>query len=257
MSLKNLLITFAISGILLTGLFGSRNSFAAEDVISDEAPQKWTGSIFMGYNNTSGNTKKATGSLTAEAVKKFQTSQLTFKGNFLYSETNNKMDGQKWDALGKYSQDFGSDLRLFRFVQLFIDHDYFADIDHRITPSAGLGYHIAREEDWIWDVDGGLAYRITKHRIATDEDDNVLTALLHTFLKKKVLDNAFLSEDLTVYPGLETNSAITLRSESAFTNPISTNLDLELKYIIDFNSQPAADKKSTDKQLVAGVKYKF
>ncbi len=217
----------------------------------------WTGDVFFGYNKTSGNTDKGAGSLTAQAVKKFETSEFSLKGNASYSESNDKMDGQKWDGLAKYLYDFGKDRQWFQVYQLFIDHDYFSDIDYRITPSAGIGYYIARTEDWTWDVDTGLGYRITRHRVNTAADDEVVTAILHTFMKKKVLNNAFLSEDLTVYPGLEADSGVLVRSETALTNPLSEDLDLQVKYVVDYNSDPAADKKKTDKQVIVGIKYKF
>jgi len=241
-----------MAGMILCG-FGS----AARPAWAGDLLEGWTGDIFVGYNKTSGNTEKASGSLTAQAVKEFEKSQFTLKSNIFYSESDKKMDGQKWDALAKYSYDFGAEDRWFNLYQVLVDHDYFADIDYRVTPSGGVGYHLYRTEDWTWDADVGLGYRITRHRINEAADDEVLTALVHTFMKKKVLENAFVSEDLTVYPGLEADAGVLLRSESIFTNPLSENLNLELKYIVDYNSEPAADKKKTDTQFVAGIKYTF
>jgi putative salt-induced outer membrane protein len=226
-------------------------------VQAEELWKGWTGSIFAGYNETSGNTDKGSASVAAEAVKKFDGAEFSLKGNIFYSQSNENMDGQKWDILAKYYFDFGDEGRWFNFYQVLADHDYFADIDYRITPATGIGYHIARTEEWTWDADAGLGYRITRHRINTAADDEAVTAIAHTVMKRKVFDNAFLSEDLTVYPGLESGSGVILRSETAFTNPLSENLDFEIKYIYDYNSEPAAGKKSADKQIIAGIKYKF
>ncbi|MFH1776071.1 MAG: DUF481 domain-containing protein [Candidatus Omnitrophota bacterium] len=52
------------------------------------------------------------------------------------------------------------------------------------------------------------------------------------------------------------NSGMIFRSETAFTNSLQAYLDLEIKYILDYNSEPA-EKKKTDTQIVAGIKYKF
>jgi len=216
----------------------------------------WEGDIFLGYSKSSGNTNKASGNLSAQALKKFEHSQFLLKGNIFYSETNDKMDGQKWDALSKYSIDFGKEYKCYNFYQLLVDHDYFADIDYRITPTVGLGHHIANTEDWVWDADAGLGYRITRHRVNTSQDDEAPTAVVHTFMKKRVFEKAFLSEDLTAYPGLKSNSGVLLRSELAFTNALRDNLDLEIKHIVDYNSEPAG-KKKTDTQIVGGIKYKF
>ena len=99
----------------------------------------WTGDVFAGYNQSGGNTDKGAGSIAAQAVKKWETSSFTLKGSAFYSQSNNKMDGQKWDALAKYSYDFGKDDLWFNFYQVLVDHDYFADIDYRVTPATAWG----------------------------------------------------------------------------------------------------------------------
>ncbi|MBP6343769.1 MAG: DUF481 domain-containing protein [Candidatus Omnitrophica bacterium] len=223
---------------------------------AQETDPKWTGSVFAGINQQSGNTKKAAGNLSAAAARKMETSELSLKSNISYSESNRMMDGQKWDALARYALDFGQDYNWYNFYQMYVDHDYFADVDYRITPSVGLGYHIARSEDWTWDADAGLGYRITKHR-STDETDDDPTALLHTFMKKRFFEKSFLSEDLTVYPGFSSDAGVLVRSETAFTNPLTESFDLQLKYIVDLNTEPGVGKKKTDTQFIAGLNYKF
>lgn len=233
------------------------NFVLANHVFAVDLTHGWSGDVFIGYNKVSGNTDKGSGSLSAQAIKELDKSKITLKANAFYSESDSKKDGQKYDALANYSLDFGREERWFNFYQVFIDHDYFADISYRITPALGLGYHLYRLEDLIWDIDAGVGYRITRHRMNKAADEEVPVALFHTFVKKKVFDNAFFSEDLTVYPGLKTSAGIIIRSETAFTNPLNEKLALELKYIFDYNSEPAAGKKSADAQFIAGIKYKF
>ncbi len=237
----------------------------AEDAISDPAdPMKekhfwsgWSGDIFAGLNKSNGNTDKTSASMSATALRKFERSQFRLKESLFYSESEKKMDGQKWDTSAKYSIDFGHEKRMFTFAQLTVDHDYFADIDYRVTPSVGLGYHIAKSDNWVWDADGGFGYRITYHRVNTAADDKSLTAIAHTFAKKRIFEKAYVSEDFTIYPGLEARSGLLVHSESAFINSLRSNLDLELKYVVDYNSRPAAATKKTDTQFIAGLKYKY
>ncbi len=232
-------------------------SFFISLAVAENAGKGWSGDVFAGYNLTSGNTDRSSANLSAQAVKQFEKAVFSLKGNMFYSETNKKMDTQKWDGLAKYALDFGEAGKWFSFYQVLLDHDYFADINYRITPAAGIGYHISRSENWTWDVDAGLGYRITRYRVNKAQDDEVLTAIAHTFMKRKIFTKAFLSEDFTAYPGLKSGSAVVCRSETAFVNPLNGNLDLEFKYIVDYNSEPADDKTTTDKQFIAGIKYKF
>lgn len=242
---------FVLIGIMLSF------SIFAPAAAAESLMQGWAGDVFAGYSLTGGNTDKSSANLTAEALKKFGKPVFSLKGNMFYSETNKRMDTQKWDGLAKYALDFGKEDKWFSFYQLLAGHDYFADINYRLTPAAGIGYHIAGSEDWAWDVDAGLGYRITRYRANKSQDDEVLTAIAHTFMKKKVFTAAFLSEDFTAYPGLKSGSAVVCRSEAAFINPLSEQLDLQLKYIVDYNSEPAQDKSTLDKQFIAGIKYKF
>jgi len=62
---------------------------------------------------------------------------------------------------------------------------------------------------------------------------------------------------LTVYPGLESDAGVVLKSETAFNNPVTEDLDLQVKYIVDYDSEPAEGKKKTDTQLITGLNYKF
>jgi len=222
-----------------------------------EITERWSGDVFAGYSETSGNTDKSAGSLDASASKKFWEGVLTVKARVFYSQSKKEMDEQKWDGLSKYAYDFGPEKRWFAMFQVLAEHDRFADIDYRVTPSIGVGNHLVRTEDRTWDADASLGYAITRYRVNTADDDETLVLLLHTFYKTRIFERAFISEDFTVIPGLESNSGVRIRSTTTLSNPLRYNLDFEIKYILDYDSEPAVDKTSTDKQLVAGIKYKF
>jgi putative salt-induced outer membrane protein YdiY len=229
----------------------------ANEVRAGELLTGWDGSVFAGYNQTTGNTEKAAANIKAEALRSFERSEFSLKGGISYSETDNNMDTQKWDALVRYSRDLGNAEQWYNFYQINADHDYFADIYYRVTPGVGLGHHLFNSEKFTWDIDAGLGYRVTRHRVNTATDDEVMTALVHTFAKKRILQNGFLSEDFTIYPGLENDAGYVLKSETTFTNPISESIDLQIKYIVDYDSSPAEDKKKTDIQFITGIAYKF
>ena len=222
-----------------------------------EMEDRWSGDVFAGYSATSGNTDKSAGSLDASASKKFWEGVFAAKARVFYSQSNKQMDEQKWDGLGRYSYDFGPKKVWYAISQVLAEHDRFADIDYRFTPSVGCGKHLIRREETLWDADASLGYEFTRYRVNTANDDETVVLLLHTFYKTRVLERSFISEDFTVIPGLEKKSGVRIRSTTTFSNPLRYNLDFEIKYIVDYDSEPAVDKTSTDKQLVAGIKYKF
>lgn len=239
------------SVFLLTLVFFSRPVFA------DRASAPLTGSLFAGYNRSNGNTNKSSANMRLDASKASARHTLSLKSGLSYSANNDLMDGQKWDVLGRYSYDFVQEGNWFTFCQFLADHDRFADIHYRLTPSAGFGYHFSRLREWEWLVDGGFGLRFERHRTNTFADDDFPTAVLHTFMKRMIFSKAFLSEDFVVYPGLEKQSASTIRSETVFSNPLTDYLSTELRYILDYNTDPSDGKKNTDIRLLAGISYTF
>jgi putative salt-induced outer membrane protein YdiY len=221
------------------------------------ARAEWSGNVFLGYNQSSGNTDKGSGQADFSASHKTETGDFLSRARAFYSQSNNKMDGQKWDAQAKYLLAFPDHSQWFNSYQVTIDHDRFADIDYRVLPAVGVGYHFARAEDWTWNADLALGFEITRHRANTAADDETAALIAHTFARKRILENAFISEDLTLIPGLENGSGARVKSETAFTNPINEKLDLEIKFTVDYDSKPAQGKTSTDRNIMAGIKYKF
>lgn len=227
---------------------------------AQENGKDWNAAVSLGYNQQTGNTQKAQLNVGAEYKRLFNEEKEEFSagGNVLYSSSDKKMDTQKWDAFTRYLWKFGEEYRWFNSYQLTVDHDRFADIDYRITPAAGIGYWIVQEsdeKDWTWMVEGLLGYQITNYRSAQpDEEEAVFIG--HTYFDKKLFDNAKISEDFYVIPSLEGGGTL-FKSVTAFTNPLADNLDLEVKYTVDHDTDPAPGIKKTDTLFTVGIKYSF
>ncbi|MFA5261691.1 MAG: DUF481 domain-containing protein [Candidatus Omnitrophota bacterium] len=231
--------------LLLTVIPGL-NSFADE----------WKREISLGYNQANGNTDSAQLNLNG-AIKYLMTeAEFSSSMDIYYGETDNNMDTQKWLSLTRYYYNFGEKKVWFNSYQLEVMHDFFADVDYRVTPAVGLGHWFSKEEDWTSMLEGLLGYEITEYRTPGKDQDEGAVFIAHTFMKKKVLEKAFVSEDLSLIPSLEGNG-FRVKSETAFINPISASVDLTIKYIVDFNSEPSEDKKKTDTLFVTALKYSF
>ena len=231
--------------------------FLNNPVYAGQISAPLTGGVFAGYNRSNGNTNKSTANMRLDVSRLSSRHAASLKGGMSYSSNNDLMDGQKWDVLGRYSCDFVQEGEWFTFYQFLADHDRFADIHYRLTPSAGFGYHLARSKEWVWSVDAGFGVRFERHRMNPSADDVFPIAVGHTFMKKTVFSKAFLSEDFVVYPGLEAQVASTLRSETVFSNPVTDRLSTELRYIIDYNTAPSEGNKHSDIQLLGGINYTF
>ncbi|MCK5083520.1 MAG: DUF481 domain-containing protein [Candidatus Omnitrophica bacterium] len=219
------------------------------------AEGEWKREIALGYNKSSGNTDKSELSITGAIKREMEYANFGSSADIYYSESNGQMDSQKWTSLTRYAFDFSSEYKWFNSYQMEVTHDRFADIDYRLLPSVGIGYWFSREEDWTWSVEGSAGYEMTKYR-SNKEDDNSPVLLGHTYLKKKILENAFISEDFSIIPTLD-NTGTRIKSETEFTNPLSKGLDLSIKYIIDHDTEPSAGKEKTDTRFITSLKYSF
>lgn len=215
----------------------------------------WKKEIGVGFDQSKGNTDKAQFNLSTGVTKGWKHSDFSDKFDLFYSSSNKKMDGQKWINTARYSLNFGKEDRWFNPYQLILDHDRFADIDIRYQPSVGIGYWLSKNDDFKWSVEGSLGYQVTEYRSNT-ETKRGSTLPLRTFLDKRIFEKSHLTEDFTFTPSLEGNGNL-IHSETGFINPLAQGLDLTLRYILDYDSEPGDGKKKTDTRFVAGMKYSF
>jgi putative salt-induced outer membrane protein YdiY len=164
------------------------------------------------------------------------------------------MDGQKWSGQVKYDHDFGADRLWFANLQAGVDHDRFLDIDYRLMPAAGLGRHLVRCDEGVWDADISFGREYTHYRNGTASDDTAVF-IGHTFIRFKIFERACFSEDFTAISRFE--NGVRIISEAVFSNPLRDRIDFEVKYIVEYDSDPAEGKTTTDKRFIAGIKYKF
>ena len=244
-------IAISLTFMILFQPFLIQNIVSAED----QPESQWKREIALGYNKSTGNTEKSEFSIVGAIKREMEHAQFGSSVDIYYSSSDGQMDSQKWTSLTRYAFDFSDDYKWFNSYQVEVNHDRFADIDYRVLPSVGIGYWFAREEDWTWSVEGSAGYEMTKYRSDKD-DDNSPVLLGRTFLKKKILDNAFISEDFSVIPTLD-NTGTRFKSETEFTNPLSEGLDLSIKYIVNHDTEPSLDKKETDTRLITAIKYSF
>ena len=217
---------------------------------------EWKREVSLGYNRSDGNTESAKLNLNGAIRYVMPEAEFSSALDLYYAQTKNKMDTQKWTSLTRYYYDFGEGKVWFNSYQLEVKHDFFADLDYRITPSTGLGYWFSKTDDWKAMLEGMIGYEITEYRTEGKDKDEGAVFIAHTFLKKRIMERAFLSEDLSLIPSLE-DSSFRLKSETAFTNPISASVDLTVKFIVDYASDPAPGTKKTDTLFITALKYSF
>ncbi|MFH1692125.1 MAG: DUF481 domain-containing protein [Candidatus Omnitrophota bacterium] len=218
--------------------------------------REWERRIALGYTKATGNTQSGMASARVSLDGKTEEDQYTFKADYYYSSANNKMDGQKWDGLGRYSFNFGASNRYYNYYKVLADHDRFANIQYRAVGTTGLGYKFSDTDDFKLFTEAGAGLEYTQFRDNTKRRyEAVLTPRI--FFEKKIFWNARISSDVSLYPSLSKRWNYRLHSETALVSPLSDEFSLRISYIHDYLSNPGFNSKKSDVMIVSALEYSF
>lgn len=219
-------------------------------------PEVWGRQISLGYNSSSGNTENSRFYGSVRLNRKTEKNEFTVKGQGLYSSSEGNMTAQQWGGSARYAYSFGQYKKWYNFYKFEVNHDRFADIDYRLIPSAGLGYWFSDENKFKAMFEGGLGLEYTEYRSNKDSDLEVVF-VPRAFLEKQIYDNVTISQELILYPSLEDAGSYRVYSESVLINAINEDLNLNLRFIQDYDSDPAGDKEKHDIRLITDLTYSF
>jgi putative salt-induced outer membrane protein len=226
-----------------------------EEAAIAKEPCPWNGGVSSGYSQSSGNTRKASFLAEAKAHRKTDKDEINLKSTVQYSSSEKRMDTQKWYNLARYGRSL-KNRAWYYFTKIEADHDYFANINYRIIPSAGLGYWFSDTDEYKLLAEMGAGYQHTNYRdSAKDDNEPILTP--RGYFEKQILGKSRLSQELVLYPSLEDTGEYRLRAETAWITPINDKFSLKLSFIDDYDSDPAAGKKKNDTTLATSLSYAF
>ncbi|MFC1646156.1 YdiY family protein [Candidatus Omnitrophota bacterium] len=222
-----------------------------------EAPEfPWERELSIGYLKSTGNTKKSELTSAFSVHRKRDIDETTLKAEAYYSSSDRKMDAKKWSLLGRYALSFGFENKSFNFYRLEVDHDRFANIKYRITPSLGVGHWFSDKPEWKLMAEIGFGVEHTKFRDETKENtEPILTP--RVYLEKLVFDDSKFTQDIIMYPSLKELGEVRLHGETSFVNPINDKLSLKLSWINDYDTEPASGKTRHDMRFTSSLLYKF
>jgi len=251
-----ILLDTSFFGTLLIDRANIEKIISEEEAIPEEIKVEWKREVETGYNLVTGNTERSNFIVAGLINRKTDRHEITLKGNFNYTSSDEKMDGQTWYTMARYAYSFGKARKWFNFYKFEADHDKFANIDYRLIPSTGIGYWFFNQDPFKAEADIGVGYEYTEYNDDTDNSETV-TVIPHAYAEWNIYKDMRLSEDITVYPTLDDFGEYRLISTTIFTNPITDKLAFRVSYINKYNSDPADDAEKHDMELNSSLAYKF
>jgi putative salt-induced outer membrane protein YdiY len=220
-------------------------------------PRAWKGEFSPGFDIRRGNTHTTNLNASLRLNKKTTKDEWELKGDSFYTSARKKMTSQRYYGFGRYANNFGEKRKWNYFFKVEADHDRFANIDYRVTPSAGYGYKFSDKPDWRALAELGLGVTHTVFLDDTpDTDEFVLVPRI--LMEKRIFERLKISQELTMYPSLSETGEYRLRSDTAITNAITDRLSLRFRLIDEYNSFPGeAGIENNDVRIISSLVYSF
>ncbi|MEN8148446.1 MAG: DUF481 domain-containing protein [Planctomycetota bacterium] len=247
---------------------GSRK-FEREDLISiipGEATEAdyWSGKISFNATMRSGNTDQVDAGLYGRLLRRSPYSRLDFvyRGNYGEVEdvevVNNHLFTGTWDLF--ISRDF-----YVTPFKLEIYSDEFQNIRYRVTPSAGVGYHVIDEPGMEWDVMAGLGWQFTKYDTVEPGEDRYTDqgiATVGSHYEWDITADSDLTIDYSAQIGLSDIDDSTQHLGIILSSDLYGDLELDVGFYWDWVGDPVPDEdgntpEKSDFRITVGVGWDF
>ncbi len=224
----------------------------------------WSGSVSIGLNLQSGNTKQTTESASAELARRTPATvaQLNYLGNF--SEVNGQQNANNHRLNGNYDVRLNRDWFL-RPLQFEYYRDQLANIAHQATAGVGIGYYIYDRQGLEWVLSGGPGYQYTRlETVGADGKDSSSTpaAVFQSTFKADITQRLkFIQTFGATLTGQETG-LYTHHAVTTLEFEIKRHLNLNTSFVWDYLQNPHTESggttpQSSDFRLNLGVGVKF
>jgi len=217
----------------------------------------WEGGGNFGLGLARGNADTTNIALGFNADHKTVDDQITINATSIYStSTTNNVTTTTANAFGgsiRYDRNITK--KLFAFGLFAGLYDHAQDLDERLSPNGGLGYHVIASKTTTLDLLGGIGY--TYENYSTGMINNIINATIGEELMHKFNATTTLTERLYFFPYLNQNGNYRGTGDIGLASKLYRALTWNLNFDDIYNSQPVPGKKNNDLLLTTGVGITF
>jgi putative salt-induced outer membrane protein len=242
--MKKTLVIAAIAALV------SSSALAGEVTSLASNLDGWAGSVEGGLDLRNGNTKQKDLHVKGAVSRSYGQWKHTLSAEALNQETSNVRTSEKYRA--GWNTDYAINDRLFAFGEADWVKDRFSGYKYRTDELAGLGYHIIKSDNFIWDARAGVGLEQVKTELGDSSNDAL--AKIGTFAEYKFNDSVSLTETAEA---LFTSELQTYRSETAVKSKIAEHLAFKAGYAFETLSDVPAGRDKTDSYTFLSAVYDF
>jgi putative salt-induced outer membrane protein len=221
----------------------------------------WRGALGAGLTFSDGNSRSTAFNLNGETVRATANDKARIYGTAIYGTVSGKENANLARLGGRYDYDLTP--QVFGFGGLDLERDKIGNIEFRVAPSVGLGYHVIKNPNTTFDVFGGVSY------VYDDFFKNVVIdgknrghygrpeLLLGEASTHKLSASTSFRQGFTIYPNLSNRGEFRAVFDAGLSVAMSSNLSLTLSLINRYNSDPGPTIKKSDTLFITGISAKF
>lgn len=221
--------------------------------------QPWKGDILIGATVQTGNTRTTQINASADAVRRWENSRLTLEGQYIYGREHDRTTGTDSttsdyaEASAKYDYFLTKKFYLYGLMQA--QHDAVADLNIRLTPSAGVGYQWHESPKWNFSTEAGLGW--TYEDYSPGGVDEYFAGRLAYHFDYHIAKNLLFTHNFEFLPDLEDFSQFVINSDAGIRADFTKQLFTEFKVQWTHDSKPAPGAEKDDLRFLASLGWHF
>jgi hypothetical protein len=217
----------------------------------------WAGGGNLGLALARGNSDTTNLALGFNAARPTTTDKWTIQAVGLYStSTADNVTTTTANALGGFIRyDRNLTKKLFAFGLFAGSYDHAQDLNERISPGGGLGYHAIASKMTTLDLLGGFGY--TYENYSTGLTNNLMNATIGDEFSHKFTANTSMLQDFYFFPYLNGGGGYRGVFDFGLASKLYHAITWNLNFGDRYNSNPVKGKKNNDLLLTTGLGLTF
>lgn len=224
----------------------------------------WSGLLDTGLSVTSGNSSTLAYNLSAKAVRTTTADTITVYSTAIYAKDNTTPpDRTTAHAIrGGVRGDFNMSERTFVFGFTDFEFDEFQHLDLRNVLGGGLGYHVIKTKNTVFDAFGGGDY---EQEYFSPNPPLVLTNVTRKTgeivagenLTTKLNNRTSISEKFSFYPNVSDTGDYRAQFDATAATKLKSWMSWQVTFSDRYLSDPLAGLKKNDLLLSTGLRLTF
>jgi putative salt-induced outer membrane protein len=221
----------------------------------------WRAALGVGASSTSGNTRASSVNINGDAVRATALDKWGVYGSSLYAKSAGAVTADQTRLGTRY--DYNVTQQWFGFTGLDFERDKIAALKLRSAVSAGLGYHVIKNDATVFDVFTGVGYTQDDYRVPRFVNDALRTDYAYANLllgeesTHKFSENVSAKQKLVLYPNLENRGEYRAQFDAGLAVAMTKTISLNVGASARHNSDPGPGVKKTDTLVTTGISVKF